>query len=252
MKVTRRIDRALRKLEGLPGVRTWPGATEDELTVAEAALGGRLPEGLRHLLSRTNGLAIQHGLHRILGVGPRAAVDLVAFNERDAWKWAFPAAFLDDVVVYALDASTWVTGFELATGGDVAGDVLNPETIRPRDWDLSRRLDRGWTHMARGARMRLDHGALLARFDRLPDGHGVVHGPTWHQRNRVVAAEATMHPLPEALVRAGDLWRSALELRADHELAEPETWTDEAGRTRWRWTTVAAAASADDEVSSVA
>lgn len=240
-RTTSRVDRALEQIVGLPGVKTWPGATRDELDATERALGCALPEGLRHLLSRTNGLSIQHGVHRILGVGDRGGHDLVSFNHFRSWRWAYPHLDLDHVVVHAIDAGTWVTAFDRASGDDVAGDLLNPDTIRPREWDLSRRLERGWTRMARGARVRLDHGALLARFDRIPHGHGVVQGRSWHQHNRVVAAEATLHPLPEALVRAGDLWRSALELRDDHTLGEVEAYTDGHGHTRHRWTTVTSA-----------
>ena len=98
-------------------------------------------------------------------------------------------------------------------------------------------LDRGWTRRARGLGVRADQRALLERFEEIPPAHGVVHGRSRHQHNRADVDEASLHPLPQALVRAGDLWHSALELREDHQLSEPEPWVDEQGRTRHRWST---------------
>lgn len=235
MRVEKRIDRALAGLRGKPGVTLRDGATRQELRTAEQALGTELPRALWHLLSRTNGLSILHGVHRILGVGASAPVDLVAFNRRERWKWAFPEAELHDVVVYGIDAGTWISGFAVGDHEELAGDLLAPETITAREWGLARRLERGWTHMVGTGRLRSDHRALLARFGELPPDMGVVHGPTFFQRNRIVPSEATLVPLADALVASGDLWRSALRLRDDHDLDTPERWVDEDGHQRWRW-----------------
>jgi SMI1 / KNR4 family (SUKH-1) len=76
-------------LRHVDGVVAYQGISPPVLRAFEHEAGMALPSDYSALLSASNGLTVSHGYCRLFGIGNREAIDAVAWNRPECWRFAW-------------------------------------------------------------------------------------------------------------------------------------------------------------------
>jgi hypothetical protein len=232
--VRTRLAEALGVIADQPGVQVNEPATPEMLDGAEERLGRPLPEHLRTLLSLSNGLSVQHGQRRILGVARTDSPDLIEFNRQDRWKYAWAMPELADCLVFGV---THILRFNAYRSDDVLLDGFLPlKDLERAGRDLPFKIERGWTTIATHPLHPKD-AAVHRAVGTVPADQGIYLGPSYFLHGELAADELRLGPLEEILRMSGGLFADAASLPPNTTVVAPFKELDDQGRERWRWIT---------------
>lgn len=235
-EVGTQLSRAVSLMAGKPGVRLAEPATPEMIRRAEERLGRALPYELRVLLSITNGLSVEYGLRRILGLERSDSPDLVDFNRTDAWKYAWPEPLLENLLVFKIDYQLNFIGYEADDETLVEGMLPLAGSIERSKRDLTWKIERGWTRLAEGP-LHPEDAQVKEAVGEVPWDMGVYLGKQYFFKGIPDLTELHLRPLIEVLRMSGGLSTDADRLPPEVTVLNPLRETDDMGRERWRWLT---------------
>ena len=130
-----RILRPLDALQGLHDVRLHPGAEPSLFARLKADHDIVLPDHHRAVLLQSNGIETYGGYFRLFGSYTNGAIDSVAWNGRDCWKfawgdrcagyWCFGETAWGDQYAYELES--------LSAGGEAKVHLLDAFSMSPQE-----------------------------------------------------------------------------------------------------------------------
>ncbi|MCI0459826.1 MAG: SMI1/KNR4 family protein [Gemmataceae bacterium] len=171
----------LRILSGAAGVQTHPGIDSTVLSEFETEYCLRLPPEHVEVLRWSNGIEAYHGFVRLFGIGGAGAIEAVAWNHPECWRfawgqrcnpyWFFGETAWGDQYAYRIDS--------LRGGGSgpvyfLEGLAMTPEVIAPSFAEFFEK------EFLRNAVAPYDRMTVLARdnFGPLKVGSHVVYSPS--------------------------------------------------------------------------
>ncbi|XVU27709.1 SMI1/KNR4 family protein [Actinoplanes sp. CA-054009] len=206
-----------------------PGAAES------APLLGELPRTYAAALRTANGFSINQGMNRIFGLRPDRHMDLRAWNEPEAWRFAWgdrPDGFLffGETVFgdqYALRRLPDGNGFE-ETVYLLDANLLSAEPVAETfDEFLAKEI-------VRNAVMPHDPlaEAAIEKFGRVAPTHNLVLTPSLMLGG--VEDVDNMMPMDSftAMIYGGDICRAVSSIADEAVVTAVRPWTDEQGRQR--------------------
>lgn len=217
----------------LKNLVTYPSLAVDAIDESSVQRYQKLPSVFQRFLASTNGAMSTDGYFRIFGIGPQAAIDSVAWNALETWKFAWPPRVGD----------FWCFG-ETAWGDQYAFKIddnyervffldaisMQPEIIAVSFEEFYK------SEFLRNAALPYDELTKEARrrFGSLDGSEHLIQSPSILISRVEDINQVQKVPSVDAMILNGDLFTQIGEEEQARRLKGIETFIDASGRTRVR------------------